>query len=190
MANFNERAVCPDWVFHNNSNVHLSVDRDWFVSYVPFDSQVSTGLCGGSLGIDSDALRVHGVGTVEIPVKIRDRTHRTLRLDNVVHVPDYLCNIVGRPVVDGGNHVALGGTRGDRSAGRITASNGSILGVFQRRHNKFCLALSGPPVGPRTHRSAFETIRPLGVGARWSEAESTSIFRTLVYLIDIDSDPN
>lgn len=42
-----------DWVFSNNSNVHVANHRDWFTSYTPFKTQVANGI---------EAL---GIGTVE-----------------------------------------------------------------------------------------------------------------------------
>lgn len=161
-------ALCPDWVLHNNSNVCLAVDRAWFVSYTPFQSTVQTGLMGGILNVGGQTLAVHGVGTVEIPVKIKDRTHRKLSIDNVVHVPDYCCNIIGAPILS-----IADGTRfpGHSRDGYLKSSNGPVRGLLRMRHQLACLVLSGPPVGPVTRRSSFENGRPLGVGANWSDSE-------------------
>ena len=156
----------PDWVFHNKSNVHLATDKSWFVTYVPFDSKVKTGLAAGLAGIGCQVLPVHGVGTVEIPVKIRDKVHRKLRLDNVVHVPDYECNIICLPKAVIDSSAGPG-----QVCGRIVDCQGCALAVLKMINGKPCLAVSGPPVGPVIASPRQYGRRNLGIGATWDESE-------------------
>ncbi|KAL9085645.1 MAG: hypothetical protein Q9159_004583 [Coniocarpon cinnabarinum] len=189
MSSFAPQALCPDWALHNNSNVHLAVDRQWFISYTPFASQVLTGMVAGLLG-GGQTLPVIGVGTVEIPVKVRDGIHRTLRLDDVVHVPDYVCNIVASGLILA-EHDLVFSYHGPSDTGKLTNRNGKISTVTKRGHSKLCLLLSGPPVGPVTRRSAFDnpSQKIVGVGATWHEDERSTwnLRRDLEWLKDFET---
>ncbi|KAI4148514.1 MAG: hypothetical protein L6R39_002778 [Caloplaca ligustica] len=114
-----------DWIFSNNSNVHVANHRDWFTSYTPFPTWF------GTLGVGSGA-DVAGVGDVELPTK----THPTragaayqgsLILRNVLYAPSALCNILGRPIMDDYKcSIYLGGP-----TSKITA-NGACIGLLDR----------------------------------------------------------
>jgi hypothetical protein len=137
--------MSPDWVFSNNSNVSLAKDRGWFTSYTPFTSRL------GSLVGNVD-MAVVGIGSVEIPVKLRKRrrngqTHSTIRLE-VLHAPTSSCNILG--------HDFMSRYEVDMQVGgAIKDSEGRSAGYFDEDKILSCLKLSGPPVSPATAPSLF-----------------------------------
>ncbi|KZL73993.1 hypothetical protein CI238_12938 [Colletotrichum incanum] len=84
--------LCPDWVFASGSNAHACKDRGWFIDYVPFRSRIES--------LTGDGLNVIGVGTVALPVVKspdirRPERNTTLVLENVLHIPDGFCNVIG-----------------------------------------------------------------------------------------------
>lgn len=83
-----KKSQCHDWIFSTASNTHVSIDRASFKSYVSFESYVLT-------VSDQRRIVVHGIGSVEIKIRRApgSRESHTIRLDNVLHVPDWLCNI-------------------------------------------------------------------------------------------------
>lgn len=88
--------LCPDWIISNNSNVNTAVDRGWFTSYTPYQTHLVDDVFGGP------PTAVHGIGSVEIRVlkhKVNkgQRSHRTIILHDVLHVPTYPCNVLGMP---------------------------------------------------------------------------------------------
>ncbi|KIN05118.1 hypothetical protein OIDMADRAFT_142875 [Oidiodendron maius Zn] len=162
-----ETPISPDWVFSNSSNVSVAKDRGWFSSYTPFTSRL------GSLVGNVDTAVV-GIGSVEIPVKLRNRrrngqTHSTIRLDEVLHAPTSLCNILGRDFMSQYDiDVRVGGA--------IKDSEGRSAGYFDEDKVLFCLKLSGPPVGPTTTPSLFlranaNSGRVMYINALWADAE-------------------
>ncbi|RDL38144.1 uncharacterized protein BP5553_05577 [Venustampulla echinocandica] len=128
--------MCPDWVFSNNSDVSIAKDRGWFTSYTPFASRLMNG-----------DLAVIGIGSVEIPVRLRsnrtDKRHGTIRINEVLHVPTAVCNILGRgDFLDTYSISTLDGVKD--KMGRTAA-------CFDKEKRLFCLKLSGRPVGARYH---------------------------------------
>jgi hypothetical protein len=167
-----ETPVSPDWVFSNNSNVSVAKDRGWFTSYTPFTSRL------GSLVGNVD-IAVVGIGSVEIPVKLRNRrrngqTHSTIRLDEVLHAPTSLCNILGHDfMIRYDIQMRIGGVFKD--------SEGRSAGYFDENKVLFCLKLSGPPVGPVTAPSLFlrsnaNSATAFYINARWPDAERMSVY--------------
>ncbi|RMZ84031.1 hypothetical protein DV737_g1304, partial [Chaetothyriales sp. CBS 132003] len=88
-AVFPTRKACYDWIFSSASNVHVAIDRTAFKDYVPFKSHVLT-VSG------QRAVIVKGIGRVELEIKRRrgSRDSHKIVLENVLHVPSWLCNIV------------------------------------------------------------------------------------------------
>ena len=83
-----KREVCNDWIFSSASNVHVAIDKSVFTTYVPFKSHVLT-------VADQRAIPVKGIGSVELRIRKQPgaRESHTIRLENVLHVPHWLCNI-------------------------------------------------------------------------------------------------
>lgn len=85
-----------DWIFSNNSDVHIANHRDWFVSYEPFATAFNAGLTFG-------AVPVLGIGDVELPTKTHPTrngaAHQgTILLREVLYAPSVLRNILGNPL--------------------------------------------------------------------------------------------
>lgn len=138
------KPICGDWVFSNQSNVHIAKDREWCTEYTPFRSYVNAGYSPSASRIP-----VEGVGTVVIPLRIRRKVHREMRLENVLHCATATCNVLGLPedmLQDGGVCI---------SKHKITDDKGRVLGAFAENKRLYCLQLSGPPVGPLITRSLF-----------------------------------
>ncbi|OCK81387.1 hypothetical protein K432DRAFT_434185 [Lepidopterella palustris CBS 459.81] len=153
--------LCPDWVFSNNSNVHTAKDRGWFTTYTPIVSKVH------SLYIGEEA-KVVGIGTVNLRVKKAPglsgkRSHSTLLLHNVLHVPSFVCNVIGitedfKPVF---------------SSSGLFDQQGRYIAFFDSRCNLPVIKLSGPPVGPVVGHSVMRKDSGVAwfINARWSDEE-------------------
>ncbi|KAK5058819.1 hypothetical protein LTR84_011083 [Exophiala bonariae] len=83
-----KKSQCHDWIFSTASNTHVAIDRASFKTYVSFKSYVLT-------VSDQRRIAVHGIGSVEIKIRraAGSKESHTIRLENVLHVPDWLCNI-------------------------------------------------------------------------------------------------
>ena len=156
--------VSPDWVFSSGSNVSVAKDRGWFTSYTPFTSQLSSVVGAG--------VAVVGIGNVEIPVELGSnqdgRQHGTIRISDVLHAPDGICNILGN-----GDFTDLYNVRfGSRS---VTDRDGRTAAYLDDSKTLFCLKLSAPPVGPITTPSLFLKGRPnpdhFIINADWPDSE-------------------
>ena len=79
---------CYDWIFSTASNVNIAVDRSSFKTYIAFNSYVLT-------VSDQRQVVVRGIGTVELRLKREpgSRDNHTITLHNVLHVPDWICNV-------------------------------------------------------------------------------------------------
>lgn len=84
-----EKSLCHDWVFSTASNAHVAIDRAAFQTYTPFKSYVLT-------FAEQRQVTVEGIGSVEIKIRKASgsREGHKITLDKVLHVPDWLCNIV------------------------------------------------------------------------------------------------
>ncbi|EXJ93674.1 hypothetical protein A1O1_02066 [Capronia coronata CBS 617.96] len=80
---------CYDWIFSSASNVHVAIDRAAFKTYFPFRSYVLT-------VADQRQVFVRGIGTVEVKIRREPggKDSHTVCLENVLHIPDWICNIV------------------------------------------------------------------------------------------------
>ncbi|EXJ91675.1 hypothetical protein A1O3_00225 [Capronia epimyces CBS 606.96] len=80
---------CYDWIFSSASNIHVALDRAAFKTYSSFKSYVVT-------VADQRQVTVRGIGTVEIKIRRAPgaKDSHTVCLENVLHVPDWICNIV------------------------------------------------------------------------------------------------
>ena len=90
------------------------------------------------------SFEVLGIGTVKIPVKATpDSTVVTyLELENVLYVPDIVCNVIGQPIVQGGSVVYFRDEKD--SKGHIRDSNKNQLVSFRPDRPLFVLAVEEP----------------------------------------------
>ncbi len=84
-----KRKQCYDWIFSTASNVHIAIDSTAFKTYVLFKSYVLT-------ISDQRQIPVRGIGSVELKLKREpgSRDNHKITLANVLHVPDWYCNVV------------------------------------------------------------------------------------------------
>ncbi|KAJ5364030.1 uncharacterized protein N7496_009743 [Penicillium cataractarum] len=143
---------CPAWVWSNLSNVHVAKDRSWFGNdYTPFESFLEDGL-----------IKVIGVGTVDLPVKLGPDSHSILRLENVLHVPNMFCNIVGDLTRHGYGMLV------NKFVDEWTNQTVAHLTVD---HDLWVVVLSEFPHGPRVGPSPFEKSTCYSISATWPETE-------------------
>ena len=83
-----KREVCNDWIFSSASNIHVAIDKSVFTTYTPFKSHVLT-------VADQRLVPVKGIGCVELRIRRQPgaRESHTIKLENVLYVPNWLCNI-------------------------------------------------------------------------------------------------
>jgi len=165
--------MSPDWLFSNNSNVHVAKDRGWFTQYTPFVSAARNGY-----QTPGHPLRVEGIGIVEIPVKRSPElsgpeAEGILVLHDVLHIPSFICNIVGYPVQErynvdteeqGEAVITLKNMYADESESNHVDSS---VAYFNRENVRILLKLSGPPVGP----SLFQEGQSYLVSVIWPDNE-------------------
>ncbi|CEJ54184.1 hypothetical protein PMG11_00505 [Penicillium brasilianum] len=150
------RLPCPSWVFSNFSNVHVARDRSWFTDeYTPFetffedDSFVTT------------QVKVIGVGSVNLPVKSfpyddGPEAHGVLRLENVLHAPSAICNMIGDVHTKNFAVSDLSFRSDDGLCGSIydESARHPVAWLVKRRFLE--VLLSEPPLGPKVGPSPFD----------------------------------
>lgn len=155
------KAYNIDWVFSNNSDVHVAKHLDWFTSYTPFNTKIS-----GGLGNSADE-SVLGVGDVSLPVKIdckkkgRD-SHGTLQLRDVLYMPSSTCNILGMPRDIIFKWVSIG----EKPSKLIDATTGACVGLLDLV-TLFKLRLSGH--SPK--QTSLDTGGAYLIRASWPQSE-------------------
>ncbi|RFU80071.1 hypothetical protein TARUN_2189 [Trichoderma arundinaceum] len=148
--------LSADWVFSNNSNVHVCNDKKWFAELTLFSSTASAIL-------GSEQIPVEGVGSVDLPVKRSPnlsgpKAHHVLHLTNVLYIPSSVCNLVCWPIFKSVAEVDFSAT--SKSSGSLKDADGrpvAYFAPFQERQLP-CIKISGPPVGPRLAPSIFKPI--------------------------------
>lgn len=80
--------ACHDWIFSSASNIHVAIDRSAFKTYTPFKSYVLR-------VADQSPVKVRGIGTVELKIRRQpgSKENHTITLENVLHVPKWICNV-------------------------------------------------------------------------------------------------
>ncbi|KAL8735800.1 MAG: hypothetical protein Q9166_000664 [cf. Caloplaca sp. 2 TL-2023] len=158
-------AYDTDWIFSNNSNVHIANHRDWFTSYTPFATTVNSGL--GAAFDTAGGIRVEGIGDVELPVKIHPTKtghlyHRTILLRGVLYAPSATCNILGGPIMKE-HKVILDSNSGSKITSKAT---GACVGLLDM--NKLIrLRLRGQSA----KQSSLDPNGMYIIRARWDDSE-------------------
>ncbi|KAH7411621.1 hypothetical protein DE146DRAFT_771161 [Phaeosphaeria sp. MPI-PUGE-AT-0046c] len=166
-------ALCPDWVFLNNGNVHAAKDRGWFKSYTPFSSSVD--VSSPIVSASSHPIPVLGIGTVEIPTKRSPNisgasAHGNLLLHEVLHVPDLVCNIIGQPLmtIDG---CSIRMEVNKKSKGAIIDGQSKNVAYFDPKSPLFAIKLRHPPNGPKLGESMLRDGTTYMLSFRWGASE-------------------
>jgi hypothetical protein len=170
-----QRTVSVPQLTRKNQSLTLTVsvakDRGWFKTYTPFISTLDASPLFGNKHVP-----VLGIGSVEIPTKRSPNTsgvssHGSLLLHEVLHVPDFLCNVIGQPLMltDGCN--ATLGSSGTKSAGTIKDDQGKNVAYFDPKSPLFAIKVRCPPNGPTLGPHAFKKDVTYVLGCRWDDAE-------------------
>lgn len=182
-----ENGLCPNWIYSDSSNVQCvpfpstlqitltynSVAKDlaWFTSYHSFPSHLKSTYAIGA------PIPVLGNGTVKFSVKALPGSFTiygasTIELHNVLHVPDYFCNVLGQPLADV-YQVSLGGSvheGGPPSRGGL-ALNGRQVAHSQPGPISFFSLAVLPPKGMAFGPSAFKNGVSWAVSCHWPNEE-------------------
>lgn len=139
----------------------VAKDRSWFKTYIPFSSTLN-------------GMEVLGIGTVEIPTKRSPNlsgvsAHSSLCLTEVLHVPSCICNIVGYPLISDGYEVTT--SRGAKSRGTVTNSNGKNVAFFDPNKRFFTLKLRQNPAGKPYGPCPFEDGAIYWLKCDWDDVE-------------------
>ncbi|KAF4967790.1 hypothetical protein FSARC_4723 [Fusarium sarcochroum] len=118
-----------------------------------------------------------GVGTVILktkrsPAKSGRDAHGEIVLKNVFHVPNYICNIIGKNIEDDGYVVDT--TPGQASAGTIKDKDSVQVAHFKSLSDnldRLEVRLSGPPNGPETGAYPFLPDTAYNINARLAFGE-------------------
>ncbi|KAK2738769.1 hypothetical protein FQN57_006937 [Myotisia sp. PD_48] len=161
--------LCPEWVFSNTSNTHMSKNKEWFTEYTPINTYL-----GDIYGV-MEKLPVIGIGTVTLLTKrspnVRGaKSYDTLVLKNVLHAPSAICNVIGSPIFDDYD-ITLGGQL-EGISGSITDKKGKGVAYFDARHRPFYqVRLVGPPVGPRVGPRVLGDGQLRLINCNWPDSE-------------------
>ncbi|KAF7672522.1 hypothetical protein GT037_009553 [Alternaria burnsii] len=163
--------LCPTWVFLSNANVHIAKDRGWFKTYTPFTSKVDPSLFFNP----GNHIPVLGTGTVEIPIKRSPNSsgvssHASLLLHEVLHVPDFLCNVIGQPLwlTDRYNPIIKSSTK---SKGNIKDSEGKSVAYFHPGSPLLAIKVRSPLDWPKLGPHALKKDRLYMLACQWAVSE-------------------
>lgn len=149
-----------DWIFSNNSDIHVANHLDWFTTYHQFPTRLS-----GGFGPGQNAM---GIGEVKLPVKTHPKktgrdAHSTMELKDVLYVPDATCNILGLGPLGGGTAVFL---RARQPSKIVNEETGAVLGLLDCT-KLYSLRLSGQS----PNQTSLQSDRGYAIRANWSDSE-------------------
>lgn len=125
---------------------------------MPFESRT-----GSYIG---DGMDVYGVGTVELPTVGPGAKRSTIYLEEVLYVPDALCNILG-----GGLGLYIDTCPTESSQGRLYLEDRRVVGQFRPDEDLLVVQLGDPPAGTRYGPSPFQPGVIYIINATWTEGE-------------------
>ena len=89
-----------DWIWSSDSNVHIANHREWFTSFTPLFSAITSRgemyPVEGTGDVTLDVRRM--VGPAAKTAKNKAMVNSTIVLRNVLFVPTFRCNVLGDPV--------------------------------------------------------------------------------------------
>ena len=161
----NDPAYNIDWVFSNNSNVHVANNRGWFKTFTPFQSSVGPAVPLRPVTM----MDVEGVGDIELTVKTHpNRNGRNaqgaLLLRDVLYAPSAVCNILGMPIIADCN-LLFGGEAPNKLRDRQTDHVVALLDSPRL----WRLRLRGQS----SKQTSLDPERQYVIGANWPESQRT-----------------
>ncbi len=116
-----------------------------------------------------------GIGTVEIPTKRSPNlsgvaSHGTLILHEVLHVPDSICNFIGKPLFREGEYKVLVSSS-SKSNGTIKNRQGNNVAYFDPKSPLFAIKIRGKPTGPKLGPHALKRDVIYVLACRWDRAQ-------------------
>ncbi|KAI6779737.1 uncharacterized protein J7T54_005767 [Emericellopsis cladophorae] len=159
----------PDWIYSEASNMHLTNDKSWFENdFVEYDSHISNSRAAIA------SIPVRGVGSVVLPVKQSVagqgfQSNVSLRLENVLYVPDYPVSVIGRPI----KAVASVQFSSATPRGALVYKDGSVAATFLPGRDFYQVTLRESHVGAPLGRSVLDEHPEYGtmVGFTWPDQE-------------------
>lgn len=147
--------------------ISVAKDRGWFKTYTPFASTIDISPFTSS----PKQLLVLGIGTVEIPTKRSPNlsgvsSHGSLHLNEVLHVPDFLCNVIGSPINSSDGYV-VEISFSSKSKGTIKDSQGKNMAYFDIHWPLFAIKVRGQSTGSILGSHALKQEGLYMLGCRW-----------------------
>jgi hypothetical protein len=150
-----------DWIFSNNSNVHVANHRDWFTTFTDFPTEL------GHYAFAQQRLQVVGIGDVELQVKTHPTrggkgTRKPLVLRDVLYAPTALTNILGNPLFRE-HTVTTHGVEGGMLKRKDNGANADLL--------DHCVLFKLRLSGQRKGQSSLDPNGVYSIGASRTNAE-------------------
>lgn len=116
-------------------------------------------------------LPVLGVGTVEIPTERSPNrsgvsSHGSLHLKQVLHVPDFICNVIGG-IVEGSDGYNVETCNGPKTTGTIKDDRGKNVAYFDPSRPLFSIRVRDQPDGPRLGPHVLEKGGMYMLSCQW-----------------------
>lgn len=126
-------------------------------------------------------VEVIGMGTVHLatlssPTQTGPDSNSILQLNNVLHTPAMLCNIIGRPLME--DYAVICGPIASDNAGWIMKNDGSTVAYFKpmsQGPNLYQVQLGEPPLGHQFGISPLFPNTHYMIHAFWSQRERRRI---------------
>lgn len=156
----------------------IAKDRAWFRDYTPLrvEAFVTDTLTGSS------RLPVVGFGTVEITTQCppgADNTKVTIHLENVLHVPTAMCNIMGAPFTNSYKIGTLEDNHNILAIKPISSPHNDIsdaVGYFDADQYSFRLIVDKAPLAHQLGPYVLSKNAAVHLGIVFPEAEQLRVF--------------
>jgi hypothetical protein len=148
----------------------VAKDVGWFKTYTPFASTIKH-----SMRTSPGYLPVLGIGTVEIPTKRSPNrsgvsSHGSLYLKHVLHVPGFICNVIGGSIgISDGYDVEIGYS--PKKKGTIKDSPGKNVAYFDPNQRLVSIKVRNQPGGPKLGPCAFQKDTMYVLSCQWDPSE-------------------
>ncbi|USW53743.1 hypothetical protein Slin15195_G070620 [Septoria linicola] len=148
-----------DWIWSNNSNVHVANHRDWFTTYTELKTHTGSIYTG-----DQNSVDVLGVGDVELVLqtsKTDPTASATVVLRDVLYCPSNTCNIFGHPILQ--DYGLITSKHDSRLLDKETGASAGLLDLGRLWRLRL--------VGHSATETSLSSNGIYMINAAWSEAE-------------------